>query len=116
MNYVILILDETLRELNSDYEYNVYISAPGLNYPTYSSLITLPFLTLQKRSTVFVRFAAFNYIKIRKRGLLDDKIYCKENSNVSDTVICAKGCFLKTFNVRSIIFFMNATRMYVLLR
>ena len=86
-------------ELNSDYEYNVYISPPGLNYPTYSSLFTVPYLSLQKRNTVFVRFSAENYRKIRKRGLLDSRIYCNENSNPAETVSCAKACFLKSFNV-----------------
>ena len=85
--------------MNSNYEYNVYISPPGLNHPTYSSLITVPFLTLQKRNTVFVRFSAENYIKIRKRGLLDSQIYCNENSNQAETVSCAKICFLESFNV-----------------
>ena len=86
-------------ELNSNYEYNVYISPPGLDYPTYSSLFTVPFLTLQKGNSVFVRFSAENYRKIRKRGLLDTQIYCNENSNHAETVYCAKTCFLESLNV-----------------
>lgn len=85
--------------MNSNYEYNVYISPPGQNYPTYSSIFSVPFLTLQKRNTVFVRFSAENYIKIRKRGVLDSQIYCNENSNPAETVSCAKACFLESLNV-----------------
>ena len=86
-------------ELNPNYEYNVYLSSPGLNYPTYSSLFTVPFLTIQQKNTVFVRFSAKKYIKLRKRGVLDSKTYCNKNSNHTETVKCAKACFLKTFNV-----------------
>lgn len=81
------------------YEYNVYISSPGLNFPTYSSLFTVPYLTIQQKNTVFVRFSAAKYIKIRKRGVLDSKTYCNQNSNHTETVKCAKACFLETLNV-----------------
>lgn len=85
--------------MNPNYEYNVYISSPGLNYPTYSLLFTVPFLTIQQQNTVFVRFSAENYIKIRNRGPLDSKTYCNVKSNHDETVKCAKACFLAAFNV-----------------
>ena len=85
--------------MNPNYEYNVYISSPGLNYPTYSLLFTVPFLTIQQKNTVFVRFSAQNYIKIRNRGPLDSNTYCNENGNHAETVKCAKACFLEALNV-----------------
>ena len=89
-------------ELNPNYEYNVYISSPGQSYPTYSSRFNIPFLTVQQKNTVFVRFSAAKYIKIRKRGLLDSQTYCNENSNLAEAVKCAKACFLENLNVSSI--------------
>jgi len=85
--------------LSPNLEYDVYLSAPGVSFPTYSSKVNLPQFTLQHRSQTFINFVAEKYIKIRRKGLLDKKEYCNEHSHYHDTVDCEKQCFLDSYNI-----------------
>ena len=85
--------------LSPNLVYDVYLSAPGVSFPTYSSKVNLPQFTLQHRSQTFINFVAEKYIKIRRKGLLDKKEYCNEHSHYQETVDCEKQCILDSYNV-----------------
>ena len=93
-----LILGWTI-SLSPNLVYDVYLSAPGVSFPTYSSKINLPYFTLQHRSQTFINFVAEKYIKIRRKGLLVNKRFCNEQSHYHETADCEKQCFLDSNNV-----------------
>ena len=70
-----------------------------MEYPSYSLNIKPEMFTLQPKTETFISVSPKIVETIPKRGLIDEKRYCLENTNLTEAVKCYKGCFLKRFKV-----------------
>ena len=57
--------------------------------------------TLQPKTETFISVSSKTVETIPKRGLIDDKRYCLENTNLTEAVKCYKRCFRKFYRVPS---------------
>ena len=58
--------------------------------------------TLQPRTETFISVSPKIVETIPKRGFIDDKRYCLENTNLTEAVKCYKRCFLTSYKVPSL--------------
>ena len=70
-----------------------------LEYPTYSLNIKHEMFTLQPNTETFISVSTKTVETIPKRGLIEDKRYCLDNTNLTEAVKCYKRCFLSMYEV-----------------
>ena len=83
---------------NKDIVWQVYLGYHGLEYPTFSDVVTHEKFLLRPRTETFINYALGHDIMLPHRGYFQQRQFCSEN-DMFETITCSKECFLESHNV-----------------